>query len=55
VAQKALAGLETTAFPWAGRTRPVAEGAEAILARTWKPALAVTAAAGFPRWKTAAT
>ena len=48
VAQKALAGLETSAFPWAGRTRPVTEGAEAILARTWHPALAVTAAAGLP-------
>jgi acetylornithine deacetylase/succinyl-diaminopimelate desuccinylase-like protein len=48
VAQKALAGLETTSFPWAGRTKPVTVGAEAILARTWMPALAVTAAAGLP-------
>jgi acetylornithine deacetylase/succinyl-diaminopimelate desuccinylase-like protein len=48
VAHRALAGMETDCFPWAGGTRPVTNGAEAILARTWKPALAVTAAAGLP-------
>ena len=36
-------------FPWAGGTRPMAEpGVEAVLARTWRPALSVTGANGLP-------
>jgi len=42
---------ETTVrkYPFAGRTKPmVADHAEALLNRTWRPALSVTGADGFP-------
>lgn len=36
-------------FPWSGATRPMVDaGAEAVLARTWRPALSVTGADGLP-------
>ena len=36
-------------FPWSGRTRPMVDGnAEAVLNRTWRPALSITGADGLP-------
>ena len=49
-ARAAIMG-ETTVrkYPFAGRTQPmVADHAEALLNRTWRPALSVTGADGFP-------
>ncbi len=41
-------------FPWAGGTQPVGnDPAELVLARTWRPALAITGAAGLPALESA--
>ena len=37
------------ALPFAGRTKPMADGnAELILEKTWRPQLAITAMDGYP-------
>ena len=49
IAARALGDSVWSKFPLAGRTRPTtSDGAELILARSWRPALAVIGAAGLP-------
>jgi len=49
-AAAAIMGQSTVRkYPFAGRTRPMAtDHAEALLNRTWRPALSITGADGFP-------
>jgi acetylornithine deacetylase/succinyl-diaminopimelate desuccinylase-like protein len=48
-AAKVLEGEVFTKFPWVPGARPVSEdGAELVLNRTWRPALAVTGVDGMP-------
>ena len=49
VAAEALGDTVWSKFPLAGSTRPATtDSAELILARSWRPALAITGAAGLP-------
>jgi acetylornithine deacetylase/succinyl-diaminopimelate desuccinylase-like protein len=49
VAAQALGGSIASKFPFAGRTQPMcSDGAEQILARSWRPALALIGADGLP-------
>jgi acetylornithine deacetylase/succinyl-diaminopimelate desuccinylase-like protein len=48
-AAKVLSKEVFTKFPWVGGAKPVSEdGAELVLNRTWRPALAVTGVDGMP-------
>jgi acetylornithine deacetylase/succinyl-diaminopimelate desuccinylase-like protein len=54
VAAQALGGSIAKKFPFVGRTRAMAsDDVELILARSWRPALALTGAAGLPTVETA--
>jgi acetylornithine deacetylase/succinyl-diaminopimelate desuccinylase-like protein len=54
VAAQALGGTVSGKFPFAGGTQPLSkDSVEMILARSWRPALAVTGAAGLPPVETA--
>ncbi len=49
VASRILGETMVRRFPWARDTKPmVAEGAEVVLNRTWRPVLSVTGADGMP-------
>jgi acetylornithine deacetylase/succinyl-diaminopimelate desuccinylase-like protein len=43
-----LGSVITRRFPFAAGTRPMVDGAEAILNRTWRPALSIIGADGIP-------
>ncbi len=48
-AARILGDLVVRKYPWAGATQPMVENhAEALLNRTWRPALSVTGADGLP-------
>jgi acetylornithine deacetylase/succinyl-diaminopimelate desuccinylase-like protein len=54
VAAKALGGSIATKFPFAGGTQPMSQDdVELILARSWRPALALIGASGLPSVETA--
>jgi acetylornithine deacetylase/succinyl-diaminopimelate desuccinylase-like protein len=54
VAAQALGGTVASKFPFAGGTQPLSQDSvEMILARSWRPALAITGAAGLPPVETA--
>jgi acetylornithine deacetylase/succinyl-diaminopimelate desuccinylase-like protein len=54
VAAQALGGSIASKFPFAGTTEPLSrDGVEQILARSWRPALALIGASGLPPVETA--
>lgn len=54
VAAKALGGSIATKFPFAGGTQPMStDDVEQVLARSWRPALALIGASGLPSVETA--
>jgi acetylornithine deacetylase/succinyl-diaminopimelate desuccinylase-like protein len=54
VAARALGGSIADKFPFAGGTQPMSsDDVELILARSWRPALALTGASGLPSVETA--
>lgn len=48
IAADALGDAAWSRFPFVGSTQPMAKGSEAVLNRTWRPALSITGVGGIP-------